>query len=160
MRVVRDQLYRASLGEQALPHTSNWPREARHFSIVPNKLTNNDDLPTWADVTCSFDAARAAANSAVATSSSTDGDGQQTESDIKTQGSIVISNLPKMSQEVASLLEAIEINLYQQRNRRLDKLRPRSRWRRNWYLFAIGIPATLYMGHKLTKEHGGKLRSL
>ena len=157
MRVVRDQLYRASLGEQALPHTSNWPREAKHFSIVPGKLTNNEDLPVWADAISSIDAARAAADRIVASSSSTDDADEQTERNIN-QSSTVISDLPKMSQEVASLLEAIEINLYQQRNRRLDKLRPRSRWRRNWYLFAIGIPATLYIGHKLTKEHGGKFQ--
>ena len=155
MRVVRYQLYRASLGVQALPHTSNWPREAKHFCGDKNEIAENDDLPVWAGVSHSVDDARKAANAALELSEDVD---QQWKSENGIAGATVITNLPKMSEEVSSLLEAIEINLYRQRNRRLDKLRPPSRLRRNWYMFAIGVPCALYIGHKLTKEHGGKFK--
>lgn len=162
MRVVRDQLYRASLGVQALPHTANWPREEMHFKN--EELTNSfsssieisQDLPVWATASHSVDDARAAANAAIVHSESEEVIKNQTGPNRGSQGSTVISDLPKMSQEVASLLEAIEINLYRQRNRRLEKLRPPSRWRRNWYMFAIGIPTAMFIGHKLIKEHGGE----
>jgi hypothetical protein len=152
MRVVRDQLYRASLGVQALPHTSNWPREAKHFGGDENPTAQNEDLPVWADVSHSTIDASTAATDALSHFKTADLTKQQ-----KDTGSTVISDLSKMSEEVGSLLEAIEINLYQQRNRRLDKLRPPSRLRRNWYMFLVAIPTALYIGHKLTKEHGGKI---
>ena len=154
MRVVRDQLYRASLGVQALPHTSNWPREAKHFSGDENTTTQNEDLPVWADVSHLITDARPAATDALSQSKTAEPDIQHK---VEDTGSTVISDLSKMSEEVGSLLEAIEVNLYQQRSRRLDKLRPPSRLRRNWYLFAVAIPTALYIGHKLTKEHGGKI---
>ena len=152
MRVIRDQLYRASLRVQALPHASNWPREQQHFSGDENDSANNDvaDLPVWANVTSVGD-------DAVHDAVESEGAVQQNEANCRmTTSTTVISDLPKMSEEVASLLEAIEINLYEQRKRRLERLKPPSRWRRNWYWFAIGVPATLYIGHKLTKERGGK----
>jgi len=144
MRVIRDQLYRASLGVQALPHTSNWPREAHHFNENETTQFTGNDLPDWAKAS-SVDDGRATANVAISSSNTAE----------LNPNSTIITNLPQMAEEVESLLESIEINLCRQRNRRLEKLRPPSRWRRNWYMFAIGVPATIYIGHKLTKEHGG-----
>lgn len=154
MRVIRDQLYRASLGVQALPHASNWPHEQQHFSGDENHSANNDgaDLPVWAHVASVDDVA----THEVVDSEGTVDQTKANEIDRITTSTTVITDLPKMSEEVRSLLEAIEINLYEQRKRRLERLKPPSRLRRNWYWFAIGVPATLYIGHKLTKEHGGK----
>eukprot|EP00804_Cyclotella_cryptica_P000558 CCRYP_009961-RA/>CCRYP_009961-RA protein AED:0.09 eAED:0.09 QI:373/0.6/0.63/1/0.6/0.63/11/2826/1054 len=159
MRVVRDQLYRASLGVKALPHTANWPREAQHFCFDEDEFVDSDesDLPVWAGVYHEVDPARAAVDSILNSSRGPEGIEDGTDDNKISRGSTstVITDLPKMSDEVASLLETIEISLYQQRNRRLDRLRPPSRLRRNWYVFAIGVPASVYIGYKLTKEHGG-----
>jgi hypothetical protein len=154
-RVVRDQLYRASsFGAKALPHAANWPRENQHFFGEQIDVVNSkeSDLPVWADIYCDIDPAQTAADSILV---SPGGIGNQIETN-NGHTSTVITDLPKMSEEVADLLEAIETSLYQQRNRRLDRLRPPNRWRRSWYMFAIGVPSAMYIGYKLTKEHGGK----
>ena len=160
MRVVRDQLYRASLGVKALPHTSNWPREAKHFCYDEEEFVNSDesDLPVWAGVYNEIDAARAEADFNLDSFRGTEGIEQCTDKNSRCRGSTstVITDLQKMSDEVASLLQTIEVSLYQQRSRRLDRLRPPNRLRRDWYVFAIGIPAAMYIGYKLTKEHGGQ----
>lgn len=161
MRVVRDQLYRASLGVMALPHTSNWPREAEHFCCDEDDFVNSDesDLPVWAGIYNDIDAARTAADSNLDSFRDKEVLEQRTDRDSRCRGSTstVITDLQKMSDEVASLLQTIEVSLYQQRSRRLDRLRPPNRLRRDWYVFAIGVPAAMYIGYKLTKEHGGKL---
>ncbi|KAL7483120.1 hypothetical protein ACHAW6_008773 [Cyclotella cf. meneghiniana] len=159
MRVVRDQLYRASLGVMALPHTSNWPREAEHFCCDEDDFVNSDesDLPVWAGIYNDIDAARTAADSNLDSFRDKEVLEQRTDRDSRCRGSTstVITDLQKMSDEVASLLQTIEVSLYQQRSRRLDRLRPPNRLRRDWYVFAIGVPAAMYIGYKLTKEHGG-----
>lgn len=45
--------------------------------------------------------------------------------------------------------------MQQQRKRRLDKLKPPSRIRRNWYILAFGVPIAGYMAYNLTKENRG-----
>mmetsp|Transcript_30570 Transcript_30570/g.61333 ORF Transcript_30570/g.61333 Transcript_30570/m.61333 type:complete len:607 (-) Transcript_30570:1838-3658(-) len=131
IKVVRDQLYRAGIAGAQLPYYENWPNEVRHFNgdiVGPSNV--EIDHPTWAK-------RGAKASSDNATSS------------------IVINNLPGMADEVSSLLQSIELNLDQQRQRRLNKLRPQSNLRRNWYMFALGIPTAAYATYHVCKEHGG-----
>lgn len=159
MRVIRDQLYRAipaSQGVRELPLVENWPRELRHFrggdrgdAVGSSASMNEVDLPLWAeDVPSALtgekltDASRAASEA---------GNGRIDNND----SSVIISDLNLMSAEVSTLLQSVEAYLEQQRVRRLDKLRPPSHLRRNWYLIAVGVPVGAYVLYKLTKEHGG-----
>lgn len=153
MRVIRDQLYRAlpaSREMKELPFVDNWPRERRHFRGEggdpdgPAMGSSTSDLPLWAqDAPPLSNASRAAAEAAGGTMRS----GSPT--------SLAIADLNKMSAEVGALLQSIEVHLEQQRVRRLDRLRPPSRLRRNWYMVAVGVPVGAYAIYKLTKEHGG-----
>ncbi len=113
-----------------LPYVEHWPRERSHFR---GNCDDNDDLPSWAKY-------------ASPTSSNDASDLSNT--------SVAVADLGGMSDEVSSILECIEVLLEQQRNRRLDKLRPPSRLRRNLYLIAVGVPVGTYMVYKLTREHG------
>ena len=130
IKVIRDQLYRAGHAGAQLPYYENWPNEVRHFSGDSVGHADEIDFPTWAKVE----------------KANVGGDGTS---------SIVISDLPGMADEVTALLQSIEFNLHEQRQRRLNKLRPQSNLRRNWYMFAVGIPTAAYATYHLCKEHGG-----
>jgi hypothetical protein len=149
MQVIRDQLYRACQDVEELPYVDNWPRERRHFKRDEGRIDCNveassiNDLPVWATM-C-------------------DGGGQLSEeasmvADVvcDNQSSIMISDLGKLADEVSALLQSIEVRLEQQRDRRLERLRPPSRIRRNWYLYAIGAPVGAFAVYKLTREYGGR----
>jgi hypothetical protein len=132
MQVIRDQLYRACRDVEELPYVDNWPRERRHFQRDQGRVDESsiNDLPVWAAMR--------------------DSGGQLGEA------SIMISDLGKMADEVSALLQSIEVRLEQQRDRRLERLRPPSRIRRNWYLYAIGAPVGAFAIYKLTREYGGR----
>ena len=139
MQVIRDQLYRACRDVEELPYVDNWPRERRHFQRDQGRVDDGNmevssinDLPVWAAMCDS--AADVCDN----------------------QSSIMISDLGKMADEVSALLQSIEVRLEQQRDRRLERLRPPSRIRRNWYLYAIGTPVGAFAIYKLTREYGGR----
>jgi hypothetical protein len=148
MQVIRDQLYRACQDVEELPYVDNWPRERRHFKRDEGRVDCNmevssiNDLPVWAAM-C-------------------DGGGQLSEASMVADvvcdnpPSIMISDLGKMADEVSALLQSIEVRLEQQRDRRLKRLRPPSRIRRNWYLYAIGAPVGAFAVYKLTREYGGR----
>mmetsp|Transcript_17365 Transcript_17365/g.41675 ORF Transcript_17365/g.41675 Transcript_17365/m.41675 type:complete len:540 (+) Transcript_17365:2090-3709(+) len=164
MRVIRDQLYRAlptGRGVRELPYVENWPTEMKHFrgAGVDDDLTLTSDLPLWAHDTSlssaklSDAAVRAATEAANNHTDNKIGDHRGNEHN--SSSSVIIADLKKMSNEVGALLQSIEIHLEQQRDRRLCRLRPPSRLRRNWYLVAVGVPVSAYVMYKLTKEHGG-----
>lgn len=148
MQVIRDQLYRACQDVKELPYVVNWPRESRHFQRDQGRVDDGNmevssinDLPVWAAM-C-------------------DSGGQLSEASMvadvcNNQSSIMISDLGKMADEVSALLQSIEVLLEQQRDRRLERLRPPSRFRRNWYLYAIGAPVGAFAMYKLTREYGGR----
>jgi len=159
MQVIRDQLYRAlplsSRGVEELPCVEHWPREERHFRSGEGggggddgDATTTSDLPLWAQhvppSSIELSNASRAAADAVGGMSGNSGN-----------SSVIISDLNKMSNEVSALLQSIEVHLEQQRMRRLNRLRPPSRLRRNWYLVAVGVPVGAFVVWKLTKEHGG-----
>lgn len=154
IRVIRDQLYRTiptNQGVKELPYVDHWPRERSHFRDDGDEIDVNEmDLPLWAEEvspsnnSAISDVARAAAAAV-----------NGTNIDSNNNSSVVISDLKQMSNEVSALLSSIEIHLEQQRVRRLKRLRPPSRLRRNWYMIALGVPTGAVVIHKLTKEHGG-----
>lgn len=149
IRVIRDQLYRAGSGTRELPFAESWPREKKHFrggiSLEGNISKNQMDLPLWAAEVSSLSPndAKSLSKASLAAAESVNG------------RSLVISDLNQMSSEVEALLQSIEVHLERQRVRRLDRLRPPSALRRNWYVVAVGLPVSAYVLYKLTKEHGG-----
>ncbi|KAL7464035.1 hypothetical protein ACHAXS_004375 [Conticribra weissflogii] len=167
-RVIRDQLYRSGSGVDELPFVHHWPREVHHFR--PRGFDHEvffSDLPTWAteDVHLIGDFSHAAADESQISSSiyhqtpsrpkiSSSPDGLDNERKPSAQVSIIVSDLPSLTNEVSSLLTSIEVTLEEQRKRRLDRLKPPSRLRRNWWVVAIGVPAASYLMYKLTKRHG------
>jgi len=176
IRVVRDQLYRArNVSNQPLPFVQNWtaPMHVSTTNMPPsvkrtvsgptgssstlemstNSLEDIDDeidhddnalgLPLWA-------------TEDAGTSSQEDDDGILiTPSTTATNsGTIIISNLRLMAAEVEQLLDCMEVYMQDQRNRRSSKLKPPSRMKRQWYIYAVGFPAGFYLVYKLTKKHG------
>ena len=144
MQLVRDHLYRARQGLEELPLVENWPREMRHFR-GSNGGDNTNDLPLWASSSVSVGQVVSEASA-----------GEIINFVHDNHPSYIISDLSKMTNEVSALLQSIEVHLEEQRDRRLDRLRPPSRLRRNWYLIALGVPVGAYGVYKLTREHGGR----
>jgi hypothetical protein len=153
VRVVRDQLYRARRGPEELPFVEHWPREMIHFrgdgGDDGGTATSTNDLPIWAsfrnDANRLSDALDAAEKEMSGTTNIFNND----------HTSVAISDLGKLTDEVSALLQSIDLHLKEQKDRRLNRLRPPSRLRRNWYLVAIGVPVGAYAVYKLTREHGG-----
>ncbi|KAL9187202.1 hypothetical protein ACHAXT_010922 [Thalassiosira profunda] len=153
IRVIRDQLYRAlpsSHGMQELPYVDHWPRERSFFRGEEEDANSSSDvdLPLWAEEVAPPPIDPNLSNASRAAAEAAGGKGGSSPA-------VVISDLPQMSNEVQSLLQSVEVHLEQQRARRLGRLRPPSRLRRNWYLVALGVPTGAYLLYKLTKEHGG-----
>jgi len=136
LRMVRDQLYRTGDGLSRLPHYENWPQEQFHFDKDRRTQTENENfdkdyLPLWAT------------NDADPTTENED--------------NVVISNLPMMATEVSHLLDAMENQLQEHRNRRSQVLRPMSRLRRSWYVGTVVVPLGSYVLYKLIQEGHGIL---
>jgi hypothetical protein len=129
IKVVRDQLYRAGSSGAQLPYYENWPNEVRHFNGDTVGHSDEIDHPSWAT--------------------------KGTKTSNKSSSTIGITDLPGMADEVSALFQSIELNLDQQRQRRLNKLRPPSNLRRHWYMIALGIPTAAYATYHVCKEHGG-----
>jgi hypothetical protein len=132
----------------------HWSREKIHFrgdegGDDSGIATSTNDLPIWAsslnDANRLSEALDAAAKEMGETTSISNND----------HTSIVISDLGKLTDEVSALLQSIDLHLKEQKDRRLNRLRPPSRLRRNWYLVTIGVPVGAYAVYKLTREHGG-----
>ena len=66
-------------------------------------------------------------------------------STVKERAVVGISNLPLMMNEVSSILDVMEDIMDIQRARRLEKLKPPSWWRQNWFLVAMGPPTLTYL---------------
>ena len=153
IRVVRDQLYRAGDFSLELPHASNWPQEEyylkrRNQGKKMRKYSigwNDSSLPLWAiedsEIPCSSDRSISFVDNS--------------DDNRKQPPTIVLHDIEMLSKEVNDLLVEIEEQIAQQRIRRFDKLKPPSRWRRNWYMVAIGAPVGFYIGYKLLKDRFG-----
>ena len=142
IRIIRDQLYRASSSAESvtkLPFAEHWPNEREYFCMTGEGGLDSTaevcNLPSWA--------------------SYADGQSPSISGAVHTNASVDISDVGQLTNEVCALLQAIETHLEQQRARRLCRLLPPSRARRNWYLVALGIPVSFYMTYKLLQKHGG-----
>lgn len=147
MRVIRDQLYRATCSARnmaKLPFAEHWPKERDYFRRDGGGGTESAakgcTLPSWASYVGGW-------------SPFTDDVSRSDAADVNDGvSSLVISDMGQLTREVTALLQSIEIHLEQQRARHLCRLLPPSRFRRNWYLVALGMPLGSYMAYKLLKE--------
>ena len=169
--VVRDQLYRASIGLVQLPYAENWRDEpsSKGELIAEGTEIKSSKLPVWA----TRQKRPAAAESKVDMEIDTILEGgeeeavkkvtlddvvsgtveQQSETKVQPEeGKIVITDLNVMASEVSELLNSMEVIIEMQRDRRLEKLKGFPLIRRNWYMAAIGAPLTTYLVYKLLKD--------
>jgi hypothetical protein len=180
LRMVRDQVYRAGDGLHELPYYENWPQERAHFNSDINTTNNNnnnkdvddlDYLPLWATFDAGDDcedqyvdaketeeeAAEPADNDKVLLREKKSENNINEEAESAAERPILISNLPLMAREVSELLDAMEDQMQEQRERRVgtSMLRPMSRLRRNWYIGTVIVPVASYVVYKFMKEAKG-----
>uniref|UniRef100_A0A7S2LGP4 Uncharacterized protein n=1 Tax=Leptocylindrus danicus TaxID=163516 RepID=A0A7S2LGP4_9STRA len=180
VRVIRDQLYRAGNFNMEVPYAENWPREEYYMhgrEPSSHDMDRDHVLPLWATMDSSRPCSSSASNGnrallesysnannlddlntsveadEVASNGSSSNHHQLTTLNNKTN--LAISNLVLMSEEVNELLNEIDVQMAEQRKRRLEKLRPPSRWKRNWYFAALGAPVAGYVVYTLAKDNWG-----
>jgi hypothetical protein len=136
MRIVRDQLHRAGNGLIPLPQIENWTTDASAGALIADGVEEaSQRFPKWAS-----------RPSAIAEEE--DDVSAYLEEPIR----VTVSDLPLMALEVSELLNTMEVIMDIQRSRRLEKLKPQSALRRNWYMTAAFAPATAYVIYKLLKD--------
>jgi hypothetical protein len=139
MLLVRNQLYRAANEQLPLPYTDNWYHdtsmlteeeeddEVDGLSAAPGESLPQKSLPRWA----SYVPRRIE------------------------KGTMRICDLPLLVDEVSSLLDIMERVMEIQRVRRLEKLKPPSWWRQNWFLTTICAPLSSYLVYTLCIKGDG-----
>jgi hypothetical protein len=152
--LVRTHLNRAAKGRTILPLASNWSETNKYLGkTVENSASNlfpeqdtlaKDDgpFPNWADhhIMASEDSSRINDDVNVH----------------NTNSNVIISDIPLLMAEVTELLKSMKEIMDFQRQRRMQKLRPPSWIRRNWYLSAMGAPAIGYFLVKMFRDGYGK----
>ena len=178
IRVVRSRLYWTGDGAMPLPYSENWVEEEDLFrggvggiGIASSESASDTGsafhrdggnlyLPLWAteDVGSSV-AMYDGASYGEEPDSEADAIGKVQESPCSSQnargnGGVVISDLTLMAAEVSELLDSMEMRMQIQRQRRLERLRPMSRLRRDWYITAFCAPIMGYVGYRLVCNSG------
>ena len=67
-------------------------------------------------------------------------------------GDVMISDLTLFAQEISTLLDSMEVLMQNQRRRRLMKLKPPPRMKRQWYVASVLAPAGGYIALKIFKD--------
>lgn len=151
MRLVRELMFRCAGGLVPLPFPENWvdltDEDGNDLIIPPGDVDLSHKVPTWASLPGT---PRRGVVDPTADQYSVD----QWEAE---QDAIVISDLSLMADEVSELLNAMEVMVAIQRQRRLEKLRPPSPLRRNWYIGAAGLPVVVFFLDRLLRKGYGKL---
>ena len=156
--LVRRLLFRAGNGKVPIPCETNWIEEnsSPHHG-GDNELSNRNavsrlrTLPLWASqvaVQCGHDATPPP-NSNTATTSSL-------QIHPEAQVRITITDVPLLVAEVEELLDIMEGMMGIQRQRRLERLRPPSWLRSNWYIVATVAPSLAFLFRRLRTKGYGK----
>lgn len=156
-----------------LPYYENWPQEKLYFDDNENYNSleeNTSSLPLWAvdsDEDYRFKGRQSKQdleidNDYVSGSSSpfmidiesqlplpSSRQSNHHAHNANSNNGIIIKDITLMSEEVSELLTTMEIQMQQQKNRRLLRLKPTNKITRNWYRLAFGIPPLLYIGYTL-----------
>lgn len=150
IRLVRGQLFRAGHGDIPLPYIDNWVEDLQDVGSAEGQVIvsePSDDgskriLPKWA----AFQLAESCDDNEARVRNSI------FRSQTNTKGCIEISDLPLMAAEVSELMNSIEDIMDYQKDRGLRQLKAMPRMRRNWYLYASGVPVATYLLIKLLKN--------
>lgn len=130
--LVRRHLQRSAHGLFPLPFEDNWTDGMDTVGTARTPVWVSEQTMQRGDATAS--------------DQSTGG------SSVDTRQGLVVTDLPLMVEEVAELLNVMEDVMMIQRRRRLEKLRPPSWARRNWYMIAAGLPSVSYILFKLLRR--------
>jgi hypothetical protein len=167
--VVRDQLYRASIGLVQLPYSENWRDESSRGELIAEGTEATlTQLPVWAtrqkcpttesksdmEIDTILECGEEEVVEKVTPEEVVSGTVvPPTETKIQAEeGKIVITDLNAMASEVSELLNSMEVIIEMQRERRLEKLKELPLIRRNWYVAALGAPLTTYLVYRLLKD--------
>jgi hypothetical protein len=185
MAIVRRQLYRAANGLVVLPYSTNWSEGddqslsydvagavSLDFSETPttDETVAPPKLPLWAkashitsvkeDVDDDDETSNVRQRVTISDKAShiTSVEEEEDVDDDETSNvrqRVAISDFPLMVAEVSELLDVMESIMGLQRARRLEKLKPPSWVRQNWYISAIAIPSLSYLFYKMTTKGYG-----
>ncbi|KAG7367549.1 ATP synthase regulation protein NCA2 [Nitzschia inconspicua] len=159
MLLVRKQLFRAANGQMTLPFSDNWvnhssflEEENAQHSISPIVDENGPQLfgspieiSESGESTLTNDRAASVPKWASSLPARNDSDGKGTK----------ISDLPLLVEEVSALLDVMEEVMDIQRARRLEKLKPPSWWRQNWFLTSVCAPVACYVLYSISMKEDG-----
>lgn len=147
--LVRRHLFRAGNGKIPIPFETNWISDSSMHSNDPTSVRRNiiqtRKLPLWAvelpqamhDVTQESEMASNAPKP------------------VRPSARVTISDVPLLVAEIEELLDIMEGMMSVQRQRRLEKLRPPSWLRSNWYMVASVVPSLAFLARRLgTKGYG------
>ena len=149
--LVRRQLLRAANGQLELPFLENWLNDQFEDEEGPILISqpeeyNMRDLPRWAaknvEPPSPFYAGGLGSEETGEPSALRNGASPETK----------ITNLPLMVDEVSELLNIMEDVMEIQRERRLEKLRPPTWFRRNWYIVATVLPSSLLLVTEVVRK--------
>ena len=148
--LVRKHLFRAGNGKIPIPFETNWTINALKDSNDSSRTRRNENnimnLPWWAgEVPVVSDVAEEnvdASNSSMKA--------------VTPKARITITDLPLFVAEVEELLDIMEGMMAIQKQRRLERLRPPSWFRSNWYLVASVAPSLALLFRRLATKGYGK----
>lgn len=153
IELVRRNLYRAANGKMNMPYLENWVTDQHHdegpLMMSGPEERSSRNLPRWATEVqvpaASFDSTGTA--------------GTDEESAIRAVApQTAICDLPLMAEEVCELVDVMEEVMDIQRSRRLDRLKPPSWFRRNWYIVATVVPTSVLFVTEIVRK--GEIKSL
>lgn len=157
--LVRKQLRRAGNGLIAIPYDTNWIDTASDTAAASALSSNDaaaDDSPEEVLITPAEEPSQrmlplwACENPGSNKTESDRGkdDGIGLEPTSGGLAHLTITDLPLMMDEVTQLLDIMEDVVAVQRCRRLERLRPPSWLRRNWYSVVTGLPLCFWLVYK------------
>jgi len=151
--LVRRHLFRAGNGKIPIPFETNWVNDSSTHSNDPTSVSRKDiqtrKLPLWATELpqAMYDTQESETASNAAKS-------------LRPRARVTISDVPLLVAEVEELLDIMEGMMSVQRQRRLERLRPPSWLRSNWYMVASVVPPLAFLTRRLgTKGYGREVIS-
>jgi hypothetical protein len=149
--LVRRHLFRAGNGKIPIPFETNWTYDALKDDNDSSRARRNGNkmvkLPRWAGEVPQVVLDAAEENEVTSNSSM---------KAITPKARVTITNLPLLVAEVEELLDIMEGMMAIQRQRRLERLRPPSWLRSNWYLVASVAPSMALLFRRLATKGYGK----
>ena len=148
--LVRRHLFRAGNGKILIPFHTNWTNDTLNYGKDAGRACRNENrmskLPCWAGevptVTEATEEYEDTSNSSMKA--------------LPPKARVTITDLPLLVAEVEELLDIMEGMMAIQRQRRLERLRPPSWLRSNWYMVTCVAPPLALLFRRLATKGYGK----